>query len=138
MKEYTRDALGALGNFYERVALVYDPDFSTKDINEVIDESCRSYLADIAYDMMVGELPRDFNQSESFENEYGSAHCYEYEQLRSYAEAFGIPSCTKESIKRFCDGGGPHTDSVVENLLELVVDALIDGLYDTWEYFASI
>lgn len=36
MKEYTRDALGALGNFYERVALVYDPDFSTKDINEVM------------------------------------------------------------------------------------------------------
>ncbi len=138
MKEYTRDALGALGNFYERVALVYDPDFSAKDINEVIDESCRSYLADIAYDLMVGELPRDLNQCEKFEHEYGSTQCYQYEQIRHYAEVFGFSLAAKERIKEICYDGGPQADPVIDDLLELVTDALIDGLYDTWEYFASI
>lgn len=58
-----------------------------------------------------------------------------YRYLSPYMNALGIPE--EEGLEQILANGDYNAKCRIDELIRDVTKKLIDGLYDTWEFFAS-
>lgn len=132
MKEYTPEALGIIGEYYENLTLNYTDIFGWLEQELHIFDFIE--LEDIAYEMMVGRHDDCGLYDQKYHSDT-SAQLFDYEHILPYAKDLGIQ--LNDAYERICEEGGYEADCIIEKLLELVTDALLQGIKDNWEYLTS-
>lgn len=130
MKKYTRAALDVICEYYEDVESYY-PEILNKSKDELIASYHYSWLTEAACDMMLGPYDSLYDLCD----ESHSIQYYQYLQIRPYAKALGIR--LDKGYAWVCDEGDCMADCAIEEIVELVTDALLQGIKDNWEYLTS-
>lgn len=134
MKNYTPEALSVIGEFFEAVTNVYIEDYENTKVDDVLKDVSYEEFEEIAYDMIVGSDPT-LEQIDELHRTYMSYEFFIYKYMRPYARALGIP--LEDGLAEILFEGDIYAESCIEELIRDVTEALIDALYDTWDYFSS-
>lgn len=133
MKKYSPDALEIICEYFEDVESYY-PDILDKSKEELIASYRYECLTEAAAEMMLGP----YDDCSYMCNDPGRDHSLQYhfyQRIRPYAKALGIRLA--KGYARICDEGDCLADCAIDEMVELVTDALLQGIKDNWEYLAS-
>ena len=130
MKKYSRAALDVICEYFEDVES-YFPDILDKSKEELIASYHYGWLTDAASEMMLGPCDTLYDVCD----ESHSIQYYHYQQIRPYARALGIR--LDKGYAWVCKEGDYEADCAIDEMVELVTDALLQGIKDNWEYLTS-
>ena len=133
MKKYTRAALEVICEYFDDVAS-YFPDILDKSKEELIASYHYYWLTEATAEMMLGP----YGDCSYICNDPGREHSLQYhfyQRIRPYAKALGIR--LDKGYVGICDEGDYMADRAIDEMVELVTDALLQGIKDNWEYLTS-
>lgn len=130
MKKYSRASLDVICEYFDDVAS-YFPDILDKSKEELIASYHYSWLTEAASEMMLGPYDDLCNESQHDH----SIQYYHYRRIRPYAKALGIR--LDKGYAWVCKEGDYEADCAIDEMVELVTDALLQGIKDNWEYLTS-
>lgn len=133
MKKYNPDALAIIWEYFEEVECFY-PDTLSKSKEELMASGCYMWFTEAASEMMLGPYD-DCSYMWEDPGRERSLQYHFYQRIRPYAKALGVR--LGRGYAQICKEGDYCADRAIDEMIELITDALMQGIKDNWEYLNS-
>ena len=132
MKKYTPEALDIICEYYGEVES-YLPEVLGKSKAELTAGYYYDWLTEATAEMMLGPYDDCSYMWEDPGREHSLQYHF-YQRIRPYAKALGVRF---KRFARVCREGDYDADLAIDELVELITDALLQGINDNWDYLTS-
>ena len=133
MKKYTPAALEVIWEYFEEVDCYY-PDNLSKSKEELMASGRYLWLTEAASEMMLGPCDDCSYMCEDPGRERSLQYHF-YQRIRPYAKALGVR--LGRGYAQICKEGDYLADRAIDEMIELITDALLQGIKDNWEDLIS-